>query len=368
MKKTFLLSCITLSTITQLMAQDSLLIDDGPYVFYENGKTVVRSIKDNQAEIFESPLQINVEFKDHSDWNFRVAIRSVIENEPTNFFPAADKLMVVSDIEGEFEAFRSLLIANNVIDKRYNWTFGKGHLVIDGDLFDRGTQVPEFLWLLYKLEQEAKEYGGYVHTLLGNHDIMNLSGDLRYLQPKYLQSAKILGMEYMQLYDRKTELGRWLRSKNVVERIDDNLFLHGGLSPEISKLRLSAEQINARCRPFYDCSKKALPDSNKVFFGKAAPFWYRGYFMAPKATLADVDQVLNAYQCSLIIVGHTILKRNIALYYGGKVLGVDVDQHAGKRCAALYVNGKWYRIDDKGKKERLIYNPENDEIKEEDIQ
>ena len=83
-------------------------------------------------------------------------------------------MFVLSDIEGEFAAFKSLMQGNGIMDQNYKWTFGDGHLVICGDLFDRGNRVTEYLWLLYKLEDEAKAQGGYVHVILGNHDIMNL--------------------------------------------------------------------------------------------------------------------------------------------------------------------------------------------------
>ena len=61
-------------------------------------------------------------------------------------------MLALSDIEGEFENFRALLIAGHMMDSLYHWTFGKGHLVICGDLFDRGRDVVAELWLLYKLE------------------------------------------------------------------------------------------------------------------------------------------------------------------------------------------------------------------------
>ena len=73
------------------------------------------------------------------------------------------------------------------MDSACHWTFGKGHLVICGDLFDRGNDVTAELWLLYKLEEEAKEKGGYVHTILGNHEIMNLSGDFPLCTAKIFQ-------------------------------------------------------------------------------------------------------------------------------------------------------------------------------------
>ena len=128
------------------------------------------------------------------------------------------------------------------MDEQYKWTFGKGQLVICSDLFDRGSDVAATIWLLYKLEQDAKAKGGYLHTILGNHDIMNLSGDLRYVKGKYFEHAKLMGIDYMELYGSNAELGRWLRSKNLIEKIGDNLCLHAGVAPEINKLKMNLKE------------------------------------------------------------------------------------------------------------------------------
>ncbi len=338
---------------------------DGPYVLYKDNQVSVKSIVESRAEekLFDlkrkKDVLININFPAHTDWNFTVSLKPVIANEPS-VSKMPDKLFVLSDIEGEFEAFRTLLLANNIIDEKYNWKFGNGHLVICGDLFDRGSQVAESMWLLYKLEQSAKVAGGYVHTILGNHDVMNLSGDLRYLQPKYIKSAEILGVDYMSLYDNQTELGRWLRSKNTIEQIGEFLFLHAGIAPQITELKMPIEQINEKCRPFYDKAKKldglpGLVDASvaKFFQGATSLFWYRGYFFEPKATEAEVDATLALYNCKTIVIGHTIVPGNVGFYYGGKVLGLDVNQHAGDHQAALFEKGKWFKVNDKGERIQL---------------
>ncbi|RZK56678.1 MAG: metallophosphoesterase [Pedobacter sp.] len=332
--------------------------NDGPYLSYKNDKILVRSIVENEGErkavvkefnvTEKHNIPVEIKFSDHADWNFSVKLQTKIKNEPVSF-KQPDKLLALSDIEGEFEAIRKILLANKVIDEQYNWIFGKGHLVICGDLFDRGSYVAETIWLLYKLEQDAKAKGGYLHTILGNHDIMNLSGDLRYLEKKYLQNAKLLGVDYMELYNADTELGRWLRSKNLIEKIGDNLCLHAGVAPEINKLKLSLEQINADSRPFYDKAKKRelFTDENiwKLFDGsKSSVFWYRGYFSEPKATEAEVNETLSIYKVKRIIVGHTITATNVGFYYNRKVLGIAVNQHKGKHEGALYDKKKWYKV------------------------
>ncbi len=216
------------------------------------------------------------------------------------------------------------------------------------------------MWLLYKLEEQAKEKGGYVHVILGNHDIMNLVGNLKYLDKKYLLSAEAMNVPYIQLYDQNTELGRWLRSKNLTEKIGENLCLHGGVSPEINKLKLTVEQINTISKPYIgwkDLKNTVKNDTVlSIFDSTVGLFWYRGYFKQPALDETIVDETLKQYQVKRIIVGHTITKSNIGFYYGGKVLGVDVNQHAGQHEAALFENDNWFKVDLTGKKKPIKIN------------
>lgn len=337
-------------------------LHDGPYVIYTHDQMVFKSVLAGKFKSATMPTAtkkravVNVIFSGNAKWNFTVPLKPSLAIEKSEF-AQPEKLLFLSDIEGEFEGFRSLLIASGVINEAYKWTFGKGHLVICGDLFDRGKNVPEAMWLLYKLEDLAAKAGGYVHVILGNHDIMNLSGDLRNLDKKYLESAKVMGVDYMSLYDTNSELGRWLRTKNTIEKIGDNLCMHAGVAPVINSLKLSVTEINQLCRPFYDKAKVLRGVGNPIidpfYTGATSLFWYRGYFSEPKATEEEVNTTLKVFNVSRIVVGHTIVPGNVGFYYGGKVLGLDVNGHAGDHQAALYEKGKWLKIDASGKRTDL---------------
>jgi Calcineurin-like phosphoesterase len=347
--------------ITCCSAQ-SLNLCEGPYVEYRKNLVFVRSIDAASNVIIDSfpeaqkeahPLAIH--FSNHSGWDFSVTLRKKIKTESFNG-SKTDVIVAFSDIEGEFEAFRNLLIANKVMDEKYQWVLGKGHLVICGDLFDRGNDVAAELWLLYKLEGEAKEGGGYVHTILGNHDIMNLSGDYRYVQPKYLERAKKMGTVYSELYNAKSELGEWLRSKNLIERINNDLFLHAGISPEVLALKWPLYKINSDCREYYDqgAHPEKFPDKDLwKFFDETSPFWYRGYFTEPKATQALVNNTLSFYQVNKIIVGHDIID-SVSAFYQDKVIGIDVNEHEGNSQGLWIEGGSYFKIDLSGKKYKII--------------
>jgi hypothetical protein len=94
-----------------------------------------------------------------------------------------DRMVVVPDIHGAYPEFIKLLQATGIIDDSLNWIGGSAHLVSLGDLLDRGAASREVMNLLMRLQREAPEQGGRVHVVAGNHEVMNLRGDLRYVSP-----------------------------------------------------------------------------------------------------------------------------------------------------------------------------------------
>src|SRR5690606_12940354 len=97
---------------------------------------------------------------------------------------AGTPLLVVADTHGEYDILVQLLQRQHVIDERLRWSFGRGHLVLLGDVFDRGAHQIEILWLMYQLQADAAAAGGGVELLIGNHEAMVMRGDLRYLHPR----------------------------------------------------------------------------------------------------------------------------------------------------------------------------------------
>ncbi|MCW3120021.1 MAG: metallophosphoesterase [Chitinophagaceae bacterium] len=341
--KRILVATVLIVLVQQMTAQ--------PYVFYKRKKIIVATLDSPAVNIESFPLSekekhtVQVNFPGNESWNFTVALKKI--NNDSVISKSADTILFLSDIEGEFELLRQMLIANKIMDESYNWIFGTGELVICGDLFDRGFAVTQQLWLLYKLESAAGAKGGSVHVLLGNHEIMNLSGDLRYVQPAYFDHARLLGKDYMQLFDEDTELGRWLRSKNIVERTGRFLVMHAGISWEILNRKLSLESINEMVRPWYAKWKSDLPDYFSDFFNANSPFWYRGYFDEPPAMQNLVISTLARYKAEKIIVGHTI-RYLVSSFYDGKLWDINTNWHAGNAQGLLVEGDKFFRVNNRG--------------------
>jgi hypothetical protein len=239
-------------------------------------------------------------------------------------------IFVVADTHGEYEILARMLQAHGVVDRQLHWSFGKGQLVVLGDVFDRGAQQVEILWLLYELEEQARRAGGALHFVLGNHELMVLGGDLRYLHGKYHATAAALGAtSYSELFSPDTVLGQWLRSKPALIKLNDVLYLHGGLSPALVERKLTLAQINATIRGI--AAGAALPgdaerERAQFLVGQDGPLWYRGYFApAPDggASEQDVSRVLAHFAARRIVVGHTRVP-TIQVMYQGRVIAVQV--------------------------------------------
>ena len=337
---------------------------DGPYVHYKHDKIFVDYIIINNGKAtvrtVTTPLQqkdsvtLNVA-TDKPSQSFQVKLKKELTVEKSEY-PKATRLLVLSDIEGNFDAFRKLLLAANVIDEDLNWKFGDGQLVLVGDFFDRGLHVTEVLWFIYYLEDKAKAAGGYVHFVLGNHEIMNLSGDLRYVNPKYASNAALLRQNYVSLYDENSELGRWLRTKNIIEKIGDMVFTHGGISGAMNGMSISIPEINQLARPYYSDSGYNYNDKKTdIIYGDNGPFWYRGYYQKTNPrTLSQIDSTLSHYSINHIVTGHTIVSDTISVWYNGRLLNTDVHHAEGKSEALLIDNDKFFRVNQEGNKVLLM--------------
>jgi len=297
---------------------------DGPYVFYENGNIIVEEI--NPAGLVSntynssSGLQLTCVLP-HMNTSFSFNLKSQIVTEPSIYPLTPSKFLAISDFDGHIEGFTMILRAEGIINSNFNWIYGDGHLIISGDLFDRGFHITECMWLLYKLETEAELQGGKVHLILGNHEIMNMTDDWRYVEVKYFNNASLMGKRMAELYDSNTELGRWLRSKNIIEKVGKYAFLHGGISPQLAALNLTYNQINDYGR--IEINGLSCPNNNCFTVnGSNGVYWYRG-MVNQTLTQQQVDEFLDSLDVQRVIVGHT-KGSTIRSMYNDRVMAIDM--------------------------------------------
>ena len=191
-------------------------------------------------------------------------------------YDGVDRVVAIADIHGAYDAMISTLQNAGIIDDELDWSGGEAHLVICGDILDRGAGSRDAMDLLMKLESQADKAGGKVHVLIGNHEAMNLIGDLRYVAKSEFaayaadETAEEREAWLAAFVERKTEsdeitdelraefderfapgffahrrafasdghYGEWLLTKPIVVVINGTAFVHGGLSPMIAEIGL----------------------------------------------------------------------------------------------------------------------------------
>ncbi|MCU4176715.1 metallophosphoesterase [Carboxylicivirga sp. N1Y90] len=322
------------------------LISDGPYLFF-NGDSVSVEWVENSSKKQVSILQSKpIHITRGPNFKFKTAeINSLITKSESNF-NKVQNIAVLSDIHGQYDLYIELMLANKLIDKELNWNYKDGHLVIIGDAFDRGDKVNETLWHIIKLSQQASKQGGKVHYLLGNHDVMVLNGDLRYIHDDYKLTERLLNRPYDELYGTDSWIGQWLRQQPVAIQINDIVFNHAGLSPELMRAGLSINDINTTFAESIIDNKRdsirANPDLSLLARSKG-PIWYRGYFRDTTLTTVQVDSVLTHFNANRIVVGHTSMDK-VEHYFDTKVIAADTSIKNGENGEILFIeNGQWYR-------------------------
>jgi hypothetical protein len=273
---------------------------------------------------------------------------------PAVTFRGVDSLYVVGDTHGEFDALTGTLRHAGLIDLSLRWTGGRKHLVFAGDLTDRGPDVLRLLWFVYRLEQEAARAGGRVHLVLGNHEIMVMLGDLRYVHPKEAAIADMYGVSYDRLLDtRHSVLGRWLVSKPGMLRFDGTLIAHGGVTPEYARLTLAGfdRTLSQYTREEFfhlwsDSTATIRMDSasfrerDDFFWSPRSVFWHREYIQSDTAS-GQLDLALRHTGARMLVVGHTPVD-SIHARYNGRVIAAHTPR-MGAELLLLVRDGRSHR-------------------------
>jgi hypothetical protein len=253
---------------------------------------------------------------------------------PQDVYSGVARIVAIGDIHGDFERLQQLLRTCQVTDAQDHWIGGKTHLVQTGDVLDRGPDSKKAMDLLMALEEPARKAGGAVHALVGNHEFMTMTGDLRYVSngelaafgdgPRATPVGRDPGADfprYRAAFAPTGKYGQWISGHNAVLKINDTVFMHGGLSPRY---------LNRKLRDLNDAVRAELLGQRDARSGVGAdpegPLWFRGLAESMQ------DQVLQAYLEALtkaqgaqrIVMGHTIQDQGITLRAGGRLALIDV--------------------------------------------
>jgi len=300
-----------------------------------------------------------------------------------------DRVIAIGDIHGDYDNYIATLRDAGVIDRRGRWAAGKTHVVQVGDIPDRGPDTLKIIKHLQKLEKQATKAGGHLHVLIGNHEYMNIVGDLRYVHPGEYDAFRTRGskkiqdnyyafvvktmkeryeaqraeglevaepvfddafknqwyedfplgyVEHRLAWQAGGEIFGWVTHHNTVIRINNTLFLHGGLSTAL--LPRSISEINARIRAELRRQTSEAPPLGESDTG---PLWYRGLARAPETTEKEnLEKVLRHFGAERVVLGHTPDLNVITPRFGGAVVIVDTGisaYYGGHRASLLLEDG-----------------------------
>jgi hypothetical protein len=293
---------------------------------------------------------------------------------PQSAWDHVARVVVIGDLHGDYGKFHDMLKQAGLIDGKDAWSGGATHLVQLGDVPDRAPDTRKILDLLIKLEPQAKRAGGYVHALTGNHEAMNMEGDLRYTTPgefaafvdkdsprrrdayyaavvaaltahppatglpvfdeayrAQFDADHPLGwVEHMAAWSAQGVYGRWVLTHSAVIRIDDVLYLHGGLGPEFAGFDVDA--MNKAVIAALRHEPEVAGGPHDILWNEQGPLWYRGLAQNDEASEApNVAAALAKYHVAHIVLGHTKQYPMVNSRFDGAVILTDIAVRGG--CA-----------------------------------
>jgi len=255
-------------------------------------------------------------------------------------FDTPSDTLILSDIEGNLRFLDAALASLDVTDAQGNWSYGDKHLVIAGDAVDRGRDVFAVLWRLYALSLQAKDAGGAVHLVLGNHEQYLLRGNTSRANRDHLYALTRMGGQ-VDAFGPDTLIGHWLRLQPVIIKSGRTVITHGGVNPLVADAGFTVNNLNSAMRRYWlgDMPSKAELDA---VIGPAGLTQYRGYLedgqdRFARATPAQIGDVLAHFGAKSIVVGHTLVERVTALHEG-RVWAIDVNSNTA-RPEALLIRG-----------------------------
>ncbi len=282
-------------------------------------------------------------------------------------FDQPARVITIGDIHADPLAFLAILKHRGLIDKQGNWAGGKAHLVMMGDFVDRGPDSRSVLDIVIRLEEQAEAAGGKVHSLVGNHDVMVLRGEMDYAKPSDMQgyadfqktpegkkiantypfpSKEQAGMQAAFMGDSK--YAKWLRNRNSLIQIGNKLYVHAGLTEW--PLTVTPGEVNSTVREwirhYQGKGPKPDPSTAWVLSEPHSPFWNRGQAFGPgfsdrllkylakvgvtEMDQATLDKILAHLNVEQLVIAHSPTEsQKIETTYKGKVVRVDTNISIG---------------------------------------
>jgi hypothetical protein len=270
-------------------------------------------------------------------------------------FAAPARLVAIGDLHGDLAVTRAALRLSGAIDRDDDWVGGQLVVVQCGDQIDRGDDDRSIIDLLDVLADKAKRAGGALHALNGNHELMNVAGDFRYVTPRGFASFDDLAAPGLERFEPRASgraaaflpgspYARKLAKGASVIVVGDSLFVHGGVRPE--HMRHGLGRVNDELAAFMLGEARSVP---ALVSSEESPLWTRVYGQ-PEPTAAScamLGQVLDELGLKRMVIGHTVQETGINAACAERVWRVDVGLssfYGKRRVEVLEIQGSKIRV------------------------
>lgn len=359
-----------------------------------------------------------------------VVLCSAVATAANNYeIDTSSRVVAFGDVHGAFDDWTQMLQEVGVVDAKLNWAGGNTHLVSLGDLIDRGPGSRKVVELLMKLDAQAEQAGGAVHLVLGNHEVMVMTGDLRYVSVAEFAAfagdetaaereqlfadyrrfnpggedadvRRVFNDQYppgflalRKAFSQDGAIGSWLLQQPFVIRVNDKVYMHGGIASDVSEdslkdlngklqgelrefldsmdtLRAAGVMpwhvsyndrlgfLNARAEEFVAANPKKQADwfpalqqvfeAQKAFvFSEDSPNWYRGTAMChPYSESFNTERFLKRVGAKQLVMGHTPTRGDVHVRMDGLAIRLDTGMlksvYKGRASALVSLGGTDY--------------------------
>jgi hypothetical protein len=215
-------------------------------------------------------------------------------------------VIAIGDLHGDLEATRRALRLAGAIDASDHWSGGTRVVVQTGDEIER-------------LRGEAKQAGGELIALSGNHELMNVAHDYRYVTPgSFASFSDEPGRR--KAFDPGGPYATLLAARPIFMKVGDSVFVHGGilLKHVVYGLNRMSDEVRAWMR-----GERAEPPP--IVASDDGPIWTRSYSTdVPAPDCQQLAQVLLTLGAKRMVVGHTVQPHGINSACNGQVWRIDV--------------------------------------------
>jgi hypothetical protein len=254
---------------------------------------------------------------------------------PYHDLPAAPRIVVIGDIHGDLYRLTLSLVKAKIIDANFRWIARPANTVViqmgdqvDSMIRDRNAQSDwerrpdiDVVLFMHHVDSIARQHGGRVISLIGNHEMMNLTGDFSYVSDASLREVGGVNVRARQ-FRPGGAVWNVLKDRPVVVKIGKQLFCHAGVLPHhVTLARGELMYINRLFHRWMELGSdtSGLPphmraEFNQLFQDSDSLLWTRKYSDGENQDPRMLEYVLSATQCRAMYVGHTVMPRIMALY------------------------------------------------------